>query len=72
MARIVLRSGDTLIYRGKTLDRDVLDAVLNTNQRLLWAFVRSAEDDIMAVPYSEDRVVWLEESDIRRPNEVEV
>lgn len=72
MARIVLRPGDTLIYRGKALDREVLDAVLSTNQRLLWAFVRGECGDIMAVPYSEDRVIWLAESDVQQPNDVEV
>lgn len=72
MARIVLRSNDTLIYRGKALDHEVLDAVLSTNKRLLWAFVRSEEGDIMAVPYSEDRVIWLAESDVQQPDDVEV
>lgn len=72
MSRIVLRSSDTLIYRGKALDKEVLDAVLSTNQRLLWAFVRSNNGDIMAVPYSEDRIIWLAESDVQEPNDVEV
>lgn len=72
MARIVLRSSDTLIYRGKALDKEVLDAVLSTNQRLLWAFVRNGDGDIQACPYDESRVVWLEESDIQQPNEVEI
>lgn len=72
MARVVLRPGDTLIYRGKALDREVLDAVLSTNQRLLWAFVRNASGDIQACPYDESRVVWLEESDVQQPEDVEV
>jgi hypothetical protein len=70
--RVILRSTDVLVYRGKEIDREVLDAVLGTDKRLLWAFVRNGKGDIMAVPYSEDRVVWLSESDVHQPEDVEV
>lgn len=70
--RIELRDGDTLVYGGKVIDRSVLEAVLDTHSRLLWAFVESGAGDVMAVSYSEERVIWLSESDIVREEEVEL
>lgn len=69
--RVLLRSTDVLVYRGMEIDRDVLDAVLSTNKRLLWAFIRNGKD-VRAIPYDESRVIWLAESDVQQPDEVEI
>lgn len=70
--RVELRRGDVLVYKGMELDRDVLDAVIDTNKRLLWAFVRGKDGDIRAIPYSETHVIWMAESDIVKEQEVEI
>jgi len=49
----------------------VLDAVVDRNSRVLWAFI-SKDDRIMAVPYGEDQCIWMTPEDIMQPNEVEV
>jgi len=70
--RVDVQKHDVLIYRGMEIDQDTLDAILSTNKRLLWAFVRGCDGNIMAVPYDESRVVWLLDSDLHQPNDVEV
>ena len=72
MRNIELKHGDVLIHKGMLIREDMLDALTDaTNKRLLWAFVSKGED-IMAVPYTEDKVIWMAESDILQPHEVEV
>jgi hypothetical protein len=70
--RIELGRDEVLVHKGLEIDRDVLDAVVDTNKRLLWAFVRGRNGDIRAVPYSESHVIWLTEDDIIKPEEVEI
>lgn len=70
--RVEVRSEDVLIYRGMEIDRTVLDAILDTNKRLLWAFVANEAGDVRAVPYSEDQVIWMSESDVLREQDVEI
>jgi hypothetical protein len=54
------------------IDQNVLDAILNsTNKRLLWAFVRK-ENNVMAVPYTEEQCIWLSSSDVQNPSDVEI
>lgn len=69
---VELKRGEVLSYKGMTIDRDVLDAVVDTNKRLLWAFVRGDDGDIRAVPYSEEHVIWLAESDVLQERDVEI
>jgi hypothetical protein len=70
--RVELGRGEVLVYKGMEIDQQVLDAVVETNKRLLWAFVRGEGGDVRAVPYSEDHVIWLSESDITKEREVEI
>lgn len=63
---------EVLVYKGFEIDRIVLDAVIDTNKRLLWAFVLGRNGDIRAVPYSEEEVIWMAESDIVREQDVEI
>ncbi len=71
--RVELGERDVLVYKGVEVEQGVLDAVLNTNKRLLWAFVRSEETGrVMAVPFDESRCVWLQESDMTRLEDMEL
>lgn len=65
-------STDLLVRKSGTLDQEVLDTILGADKRLLWAFVRNKDGDTQAVPYSEDRVIWLAESDVLQPRDVEL
>jgi hypothetical protein len=69
--RVELKAMDVLVYKGMELDRGVLDAIMETNSRLLWAFMRDG-DTVRAVPYSEDQVIWMAESDILKEQDVEI
>ncbi len=62
---IVLRDDDVLVVGGYKVDGCVLREMLTGDRRLLWAFVKNG-DDLRPVPYGEDRVIWLEESDLVR------
>ncbi len=70
--RVELGARDLLVYKGTEIGREVLDAVVDTNKRLLWAFVRGGGGEVRAVPYSESHVVWLAEDDVPRPEDVEI
>ena len=57
--RVELGSRDVLVYKGKLIDRSILDAIVdNPDKRLLWAFVLNDYGDIRCFPYSEERVIW--------------
>jgi hypothetical protein len=70
--RVELEAGDVLVYKGKDIDLTILEAILDTDKRLLWAFVRSENGDIHPVAYSEAHVIWMAESDVLREQDVEV
>jgi hypothetical protein len=70
--RVEVRKGDVLVYQGKEIAQDVLEAVTGTGRRLLWAFVANDNGDIMAVPYTEEECIWMSASDVRKENEVEI
>jgi hypothetical protein len=70
--KIKLGFNEVLIHNGMEIDREVLDAIVNTNKRLLWAFIRNRSGDIRAVPYSESHVIWLAESDVLQERDVEI
>lgn len=70
--RVSLGRGEVLVYKGVDIDRDVLDAIVDTKKRLLWAFVRGEGGVVRAVAYSEEHCIWLEESDMPREEEIEV
>lgn len=49
------------------LDVETLCAMADPDARVLWAFIREPnEKRIQAVPYNEEKVIWLEESDLMR------
>lgn len=70
--RVELGAQEVLVYKGLEIDRMVLDAVVDTNKRLLWAFVRGANGDVRAIPYSEEQVIWMAESDVVKEQDVEI
>ena len=70
--RVELTARDVLVYKGLEIDREILDAVVDTNKRLLWAFVRGDGGDVRAVPYSEEQVIWMADSDVVKERDVEV
>lgn len=70
--RVELGPRDVLVYKGKEIDRHVLEAIVETNKRLLWAFIEGPDGDVRAFPYSESQVIWMEESDIICERDVEV
>lgn len=70
--QVEIQAGDVIHWRGMLIDDEVLEAILSSNKRLLWAFVKSDEGDVMAVPYSETNVIWMEETDILPESEVEI
>lgn len=69
---VELRAREVLVYKGMEIDRAVLDAIVSTDKRLLWAFIKNPVGDIVAVPYSEEQVIWMSESDIRTEQDVEI
>ena len=69
--RIEVGKHDTVIYRGLELDATVLQAIVSTNKRVLWAFIKKS-GNIMAVPYSEEQCIWMTEADVMQPEEVEL
>lgn len=70
--QVELAANELLVYKGRAIERDVLNAVIDTNKRLLWAFVSGKDGEIRAIPYSESHVIWLAEEDITKPEEVEI
>lgn len=70
--QVELEPGDVILHRGMLIDAEVLDAILSTDKRLLWAFVRGAEGTIQACPFSETEVIWMQESDVVQPEDVEI
>ena len=65
--RVSVKPSDILILNGFEIDADVLLEITRPNRRMLWAFVQS--DDglrIQPTPFTEDKVIWLLESDLVR------
>lgn len=69
--RVELGADEVLVYKGLEINRAVLNAIVDTNKRLLWAFVRKGAD-LRAVPYTEAEVIWMAESDVLRAQDVEI
>jgi hypothetical protein len=71
--RVELGKKDVLVYKGFEIDRNILDAIVSTDKRLLWAFERSDMDTtIRARPYSEEQVIWMSENDVVKEHDVEI
>lgn len=70
--RVTLGAKDVLVYKGMDIDRGILDAIVDTDKRVLWAFVRSEYGEVRAVPYSEDHVIWLTDDDVLKARDVEL
>ena len=65
--KLTVRRDDVLVLGGFEVDADVLTEIVKPNRRMLWAFVQS--DDglrIQPTPFTEDKVIWLLESDLVR------
>jgi hypothetical protein len=62
---LIIRSNDTLVFKGYEIDAAVLEAIVSPEARVLWAFVKKG-NDIHPVAYSEDRVIWLTDEDLVR------
>jgi hypothetical protein len=69
--RVELGANEVLVYKGMEIDRAVLNAIVDTNKRLLWAFVVK-DGDIRAMPYTEAEVIWMAETDILKEQDVEL
>jgi hypothetical protein len=70
--QVVLRAKDVLIYKGQEIDKDILDAVIGTDQRLLWQFVKKEDGSIAAIAFNEEQVIWMSERDVRREQDIEI
>ena len=70
--QVVLHPGDRLAYRGLEIDTSVLDAVLNTDVRILWAFESDGKGGITLVPHTEESCIWLSTDDVATPEEIEI
>jgi hypothetical protein len=70
--RVVVGKRDIIEYRGRTISAAVLDAITDTNARLLWAFMKDADGNVQPVAYTEDKVIWMTDADVLRPDEVEI
>ena len=70
--RVDLHPGDRLVYRGLEIDTSVLDAVLNTDVRILWAFESDGKGGITLMPHTEESCIWLSTDDVATPEEIEI
>jgi hypothetical protein len=60
---ISVRRSDKLLVSSREISGEMLSLLLQPNQRLLWAFVEK-EGVVQAVPYNEERVIWLDKPDL--------
>jgi hypothetical protein len=70
--QVVLHPGDRLVYRGLEIDTSVLDAVLNTDVRILWAFEPDGKGGVVVTPHTEETCIWLSADDVATPEEIEI
>ena len=70
--QVRLNPGDRLVYRGLEIDTFVLDAILDTETRLLWAFEADGKGGVTVSPHSEETVIWLSSDDVATPEEIEI
>jgi hypothetical protein len=70
--QVQLHPGDRLVYRGLEIDTSVLDAVLNTNVRILWAFEPDGKGGVLLTPHTEESCIWMSLADVILPEEVEL
>jgi hypothetical protein len=70
--QVVLHPGDRLVYRGLEIDTSILDAVLNTNVRILWAFEPDGKGGVLLTPHTEESCIWMSLDDVVLPEEVEI
>lgn len=64
--RIVAGQRDVIEVCGFEVDAEILAAVLDPENRLLWAFVHGPDGRVQPVGIGEDKCVWLEDSDLFR------
>lgn len=62
--RIKVNQYDTLIIANFEIDAEILSAVLDPDNRVLWAFVHGAGGKVQPTAYNEEHCIWLEQTDI--------
>ena len=67
-----LYPGDRLIYRGLELNTSILDAILNTDVRILWAFETDGKGGVVVVPHDESQCIWMSGKDVLQTEDVEL
>jgi hypothetical protein len=70
--QVRLNPGDRLVYRGLEIDTSLLDAILDTDTRLLWAFEADGKGGVTVSPFSEEHCIWLSADDVATPEEIEI
>ena len=64
--RIKVQQNDQFEVAGFVIDAEILAPMLDPSVRCLWAFVHDGAGKVQPVPYTEERVIWLQEDDLRR------
>ena len=70
--RIRVRQIDELEICGFIIDAEILAAVLNPENRVLWSFIGDGEGRVQPVPVQEEMCIWLLPSDLVRTTKDEV
>jgi hypothetical protein len=70
--RVEIGKNDLLVLDGTELDAGTLYDIINptSKRRALWAFIKNDDGDIRPVCFTEDRVIWLQDSDLARTEDV--
>ena len=65
--KLTVRRDDVLVLNGFEINAEVLLEITKPNRRMLWSFVQSEDGTrIQPTPFTEDKVIWLEVSDLVR------
>jgi hypothetical protein len=62
---IIVQKTDRLIVGGLEIEGETLASILNTEARVLWAFMRK-DGTIQPVAFNEEHCIWLQDSDLER------
>ena len=63
------KNGTGIIFEGKEISFYILQLLISPENRVLYRFSME-EDVVIAKPFLEDNVLWLEESDIVRNDKI--
>jgi hypothetical protein len=70
--RIKVKQTDELEICGFIVDAEILAAVLDPENRVLWSFIGDGEGRVQPVPVQEEMCIWLLPSDLVRTAKDEV